>query len=101
MIFQINSSLAPGFVSSGASNVFLKSEVDFIVSRGSAKVGIEVKFSNTWDSDFNKGLNVLLESGKIKEAFGVYNGKEILKKGHVKIYPVNTFVNLLFQGKVF
>lgn len=78
-----------------------ESEVDFIVSRGSAKVGIEVKFSNTWDADFNKGLNVLLESGKIKEAFGVYNGKEILKKGNVKIYPVNTFVNLLFQGKVF
>lgn len=75
-------------------------EVDFIVSSGKLRIGIEVKSSPRWDKDFNRGLKVLLEAGKITNAYGVYIGKEIIKKDNVMIYPVIEFVKLMYQNKL-
>lgn len=76
-------------------------EVDFIVSKGKSVVGIEVKSSQRWDLDFNRGLNTLLEGGKIKKAFGVYLGNEKQKKGKVTVLPAHTFSQFLYKGGLF
>ena len=49
-------------------------EVDLIWRRGNRAAGFEIKSSSGWKSSFNKGLNALLESGEIEQAFGVYQG---------------------------
>ena len=77
-----------------------ENEVDFIISSGTKRIGVEVKSSNRWDKDFNSGLNVLLETGKISRAYGVYLGKDIIKKDKVMIYPVVEFVKLMFNNKL-
>jgi predicted AAA+ superfamily ATPase len=68
------------------------SEVDFIITQGKNKIGIEVKSSKTWDKDFSRGLEVLLSAGKITAAYGVYNGTDTLVRGAVKIYPIEIFI---------
>ncbi len=73
-----------------------ETEVDFIISQGKNKIGIEVKSSTNWDKDFSKGLNTLLDSGKIKHAYGVYNGKDIIKKDNIIVYPVLDFIKKLY-----
>lgn len=64
-----------------------ENEVDFIVIKGKVAIGIEVKASKKWDKKFNSGLETLLDSGKIKSAFGVYLGTEKLKSGPVTVLP--------------
>ena len=61
--------------------------------------GLEVKASKKWTKDFNSGLSVLLEAGKIKKAIGVYIGQEIVKSGDVTVYPAHQFIENLFSGK--
>lgn len=75
-------------------------EVDFILSKGKETVGIEVKSAKSWSKEFSFGLETLQEAGKIKKAFGVYRGNDILKKGHIMIYPIQDFIELLFNGKI-
>jgi len=77
-----------------------KSEVDFIVTKGSTAIGIEVKSSTNWNKKFNRGLETLIGEKKIKTAFGVYLGHEILKQGSVKIYPIEKFLNLLYEDEL-
>jgi predicted AAA+ superfamily ATPase len=72
-------------------------EVDFVVSSGQRHIGIEVKASKKWSKSFNFGLDVLLESKKIKQAYGVYLGKEILKVDRVTVYPVEEFVRHIYD----
>ena len=78
-----------------------ENEVDFIVTKGQNKIGIEVKSTTKWNSKFNAGLNVLLESKKIKKAYGVYLGSEILKSESTMVYPVKDFVKKIFNGELF
>lgn len=75
-------------------------EVDFIVSKGSSRIGIEVKASSKWSKNFNLGLETLISSGKIKHAYGVYLGDEKLKSGNVTVFPLKTFVNEMHAGKL-
>jgi uncharacterized protein len=77
-----------------------ENEVDFVVTKGKVRIGIEVKSSKKWDKSFNLGLNTLLEAGKIKTGFGVYLGEEIIKINQIKIYPVTKFIEALFSGQI-
>ena len=47
---------------------------------------------------FNKGLNVLLDSGDIHQAFGVYRGNRILKVGKVTVLPYTKAIEMVFRG---
>lgn len=78
-----------------------ENEVDFIVSRGKQRVGIEVKAAKKWNKDFNTGLNTLLSAGKIKRAYGIYLGDEKLKNGDITIFPLKSFVAAMHADKLF
>lgn len=69
-----------------------ENEVDFIVSVGGEHIGIEVKYSRRWRSEFNKGLRVLLDSKKITRAIGLYTGTETIRKNGLEIFPVTEFL---------
>ncbi|MCY3762910.1 MAG: DUF4143 domain-containing protein [Gemmatimonadetes bacterium] len=73
-------------------------EVDLIWKRGRQAAGFEIKCSASWRENFNKGLNVLLQSGDIQRAFGVYRGKRLLKVGEVTVLPYKTAVEMAAEG---
>lgn len=77
-----------------------ENEVDFILCKGAKRVGIEVKFSKSWKSDFNKGLIALMAAKKLTDAFGVYTGNESLKDHGIKVLPIDRFVKMLYAGKI-
>lgn len=72
-----------------------QSEVDFIIAKGNKLIGLEVKATKKWKTEYNKSLQTLLEAKKIKSAFGVYMGKEKLKYGQIDVYPVEEFLTLI------
>lgn len=78
-----------------------ENEVDFIISKGKVRIGIEVKASKKWDKSFNTGLETLLSAGKIKQAYGVYLGEERLKNANVNVYPLKKFISFMHEGKLF
>ncbi len=73
-------------------------EVDFIWSRGKTDIGIEVKSSTRWRSEWSKPLQELYDAKRIKKAFGVYRGRDRLQDGDVSIYPVKEFSLMLYDG---
>ena len=73
-------------------------EVDLIWKRGRQAAGFEIKSSTRWRENFNKGLNVLLQSGDIQRAFGVYRGTRLLKVGEVTVLPYKTAVEMAAEG---
>jgi len=75
-----------------------ENEVDFIIAKGKQKIGIEVKAAKKWSKNFNVGLDTLLHSKTINHGYGVYLGKEILKVGNIKVYPVIKFVEEMHKG---
>lgn len=74
-------------------------EVDFIVSHGKKKFGLEVKSSKVWRKEFSQGLRSLLAAKKISRAIGVYQGKERLLVDGIEIYPVEIFLKALWSDK--
>ena len=74
-------------------------EVDLIWKKGHHSIGFEIKSSNVWKEKFNKGLNVLLNSGDIRQAFGVYRGNRVLKVGQITVLPYAKAIEMVFQGK--
>ncbi len=62
-------------------------EVDLIWKRGLRAAGFEIKSSTNWRSQFNTGLNALLEAGEIQRAFGVYLGERRQRFGAVNVLP--------------
>ncbi len=75
-------------------------EVDFIWQRGVKAVGIEVKHTDSWKSSFGSALEDLLQSNKIKSAYGVYNGKREMKIGRIHVFPVFIFLKKLNSGEI-
>lgn len=76
------------------------SEVDFVWTRGRSSVGIEVKASATWKSDFGSALEEMRSEGVVQRAFGVYLGREPLKKLGVEVLPLVEFLRKLAAGQV-
>jgi predicted AAA+ superfamily ATPase len=75
-------------------------EVDFIWSRGSRAVAIEVKSGNSWRPHYARGLRALTEAGKAARCFAVYGGRERLKDGGVSVLPVVDFMRELTAGSI-
>lgn len=75
-------------------------EVDFILSKAKTKVGIEVKHSKKWKNEFSKGLQELLDSGKIQKAFVVTTAPHPERYGDIVMVPFVRFCQDLHVGKV-
>jgi predicted AAA+ superfamily ATPase len=76
------------------------SEVDFIWSRGSRSVGIEVKSARRWRRDDGAALAALQADGRVRRAFGVYLGREELRVGAMRVLPLQAFLAALRAGEV-
>jgi predicted AAA+ superfamily ATPase len=76
------------------------SEADFVWTRGASSVGIEVKSAKQWKGEHGRVLHEMLEEKVVQKAFGVYLGREALKKGKLEILPLEGFLRRLEAGKV-
>lgn len=74
--------------------------MDFILTKGSQSIGIEVKSGAKWRPDYAKGLNVLLSAKKIQQAFLVYRGKHEELHEKIKMVPIELFLSQLNAGKI-
>lgn len=77
-----------------------ENEVDFVCSKGKSCIGIEVKFSKKWKSEFNKGLQVLLLQKKIQKGIVVYAGLHAEQHGDILLYPFTEFCQALSDGEI-
>lgn len=77
-----------------------ENEVDFILTKGSQSIGIEVKSGVKWRPDYAKGLNVLLNAKKIQKAFLIYRGKHEELHEKIKMIPIELFLSQLNEGKI-
>ncbi len=77
-----------------------QNEVDFVLSKGKKVVGIEVKYSKKWRSEFSNGLNTLLHAKKISSAIVVYAGHQEEKHGEILLMPYQKFCKSLFAGEI-
>ena len=75
--------------------------MDLIWQKDKKVIGFEIKSSGKWKNEFGKGLKILLTTGKIKQAYGVYLGTDSLKDGTISILPVMTFLKKLHAGEIF
>jgi predicted AAA+ superfamily ATPase len=76
------------------------SEVDFIWTRASRAVGIEVKSSPTWRREFGGPLKSLVAGRVVQRGFGVYTGTAELKDGPLRVLPLDRFLKALSSGDV-
>lgn len=76
------------------------SEVDFVWTRASRAVGIEVKASSTWKREFGASLKGLIADGVISRGFGVYTGSAELRDGSLRVLPVAAFLHELTAGRI-
>ena len=76
------------------------SEVDFVWTRGRRSVGIEVKASSTWRSEYGTVLKSLLLAGNLDAGYGVYDGSVELKDGPLRVLPIASFFRTLAGGDI-
>ena len=76
------------------------SEVDFVWSRGSSAVGIEVKASERWRSEEARPLQSLLDEKVIQHGCVAYLGDRSFKLGRIDVLPLRTFLERLYAGEV-
>ena len=75
-------------------------ELDFVWTRAGHAVGIEVKATERWRSEFSRALVELQSTGVIATAWGVYLGDRPLQAGSVRVLPLALFLGELAAGKV-
>jgi hypothetical protein len=75
--------------------------VDFIWTRAKRAVGIEVKASERWRSEFGAPLKGLSAEGIVQTGFGVYTGSMELKDGPLHVLPLPRFLKRLAGGDLF
>lgn len=76
------------------------SEVDFIWTRAKRAVGVEVKASTTWRSEFGGPLKEMLAEGTVQSGFGIYTGTAELKDGDLRVLPLPRFLKELAEGRL-
>lgn len=85
-------------------------EIDFVIEtkKGTFNsqpeiVLIEVKFAKKWDNRWERPMQSLASSDKVKvkHMYGVYMGKETYHLGNVTILPVLEFLSRLHKGLIF
>ncbi len=72
-------------------------EVDFILSVGSKKIALEVKYSAKYKKEWSKSCAELLEKKKVNAAFGVYLGADSVKDRGVHFFPLVKFLKKLHK----
>lgn len=77
-----------------------KTEVDFVLDDGKNKIGLEIKLSQKWKSDFNFGLQTLAAEKKITQSYGIYDGDRALVSNSIKVFPVKQFLKMLWQDEI-
>lgn len=75
-------------------------EVDFVWERGDKRIGIEVKASKRWRTEYGSALAELKQEGRITAAFGVYAGSERQRERGLTVLPFAAFARDLTAGKV-
>lgn len=75
-------------------------EVDFVWTRASHAVGIEVRATERWRPEYNRALTELYAAGVIGAAWGVYLGDQPLQAGPVRVLPLALFLSELAAGRV-
>ena len=68
-------------------------EIDFIWSRGKHRVGIEVKASNRWRTEFGKSLREMFDKKLLTRAYAVYLGDDRLKDGPISVLPAHEWAH--------
>ncbi|MBI2150090.1 MAG: ATP-binding protein [Acidobacteria bacterium] len=76
------------------------SEVDFIWMRAKRAIGIEIKSSTRWRSEFGGPLKSLLAERIVQSGIGVYTGASELKDGGLRILPWKQFLRELAAGNI-
>jgi uncharacterized protein len=76
------------------------SEVDFIWSRGSKRVAIEVKASERWRTEDGRALKELARALDLERCVAVYEGARALKDDEIDVLPLKTFLRELIAGKI-
>lgn len=76
------------------------SEVDFIWSRGSRAVGVDVKAASSWRREYGRPLESLADAGVVQEGYGVYTGAADLKDGPIRVMPLYRFLSRLAAGEI-
>jgi predicted AAA+ superfamily ATPase len=76
------------------------SEIDFVWERGDTRIGIEVKASKRWRTEFGSALAGLRQEGRLTAAFGVYTGAERQKERDLTVLPFVEFTRALTAGTV-
>lgn len=76
-------------------------EIDFVWTRASRSVAIEVKAAERWKPEFDRGFRTLSDS-KIKPhgCYGVYQGQRALAREHCTVFPLQEFLRRLYAGKI-
>jgi predicted AAA+ superfamily ATPase len=75
-------------------------EVDFVWRRGEIAVGIEVKASKRWRTEYGRALANLLGAGVLTSCYGVYLGDIPLRDGPIRVLPLHQFLAELSSGRV-
>ena len=75
-------------------------EIDFVWSKGTKRVAIEVKNSRQWRRTYSRTINELVERGLLTTGFVVYRGDEQYRAGQVSGLPVEDFLAALHAGSI-
>ena len=76
------------------------SGVDLIWTRGPHAVGLEVKATTTWRTEFGAPLQALIAQGALQAGYGTYLGTPERKDGPLRIFPLKRFLNEMASGHV-
>ncbi|HSL19795.1 MAG TPA: DUF4143 domain-containing protein [Methylomirabilota bacterium] len=71
-------------------------EIDFVWTKGSRSVAIEVKSSRQWRSEYARTINEFLDAGLVTRGFVVYRGSHRYRSGRVDGLPVEEFLSMLY-----
>lgn len=75
-------------------------EVDLILSRGSQRIGIEIKSNREWKQSYQSGLDTLLEEKTIQSAFGIFLGVRAQKSGEVQVIPFTNWMEKFAKNEI-
>jgi predicted AAA+ superfamily ATPase len=75
-------------------------EVDFIWSRGTHRIGIEVKASRQWRPEYGRALRDLRGERVLTASYAVYVGDAAQQDGLVSVLPLYAFLEKLQCGKI-
>ena len=76
------------------------SEVDFVWTRATRAIGIEVKASARWRNEFGGPLKSLLADRIVQSGIGVYTGTVELNDGALRVLPLKKFLRELVAGNI-